>query len=68
MSFLGERIIFQESNVELKDLNYIKTLGEGSFGVVYLVKEKAAATYYALKRVRIIIKDLYFLYNLCFDL
>ena len=52
MSFLGERIIFQESNVELKDLNYVKTLGEGSFGVVYLVKEKAAVTYYALKRIK----------------
>ena len=52
LSFLSERVIFQESNVELKDLNYVKTLGEGSFGVVYLVKEKAAVTYSALKRIK----------------
>ena len=54
MTFLSERVIFQEKNVELKDLNYIKTLGEGSFGIVYLVKEKEKEpiTYYALKRIK----------------
>ncbi len=36
------RIFLQDDSVELKDLDYIKELGSGNFGSVYLFKAERA--------------------------
>ena len=50
--------MLQDNDLQLSDLEYIKTLGSGTFGDVFLVRKKAMPTKnqicnftYALKRV-----------------
>ena len=45
------RILLQNDRIELKDLLFIKTLGKGMFGNVFLVNCKSNNSFYALKTV-----------------
>jgi hypothetical protein len=49
-NYLYNMIILQDSSVNLEDLYFIKSLGNGKFGKVYLVHNKK--NYYALKTAR----------------
>lgn len=49
---LARRYQLRDTRVELRDLEHVRILGEGSFGVVRLVVHRGAALRYALKRVR----------------
>ena len=47
--YLKNRFFLQDNSIELKDLDYIKDLGKGSFGAVCLVKSKKHKHLYAIK-------------------
>jgi len=49
---LEERIQLQRSDIELKDLQVVRTIGRGSFGVVKLVEHQTTHNRYALKCIR----------------
>jgi len=46
-----ERAALQDNTVELSDLDYVKSLGSGNFGNVYLVNSRKKNRLYALKAV-----------------
>lgn len=48
-NYLKSRFFLQDFNVELKDLDFIKELGNGNFGTVCLVKSRKNKHYYAIK-------------------
>lgn len=50
-AMLYKRIQLQDTNVALNDLQVIKTLGKGMFGIVFLVIHKTKKQFYALKTV-----------------
>lgn len=47
--FLISRIYLQDDSIELDDLDYIKVLGQGSFGSVCLVQSRKSKYLYAIK-------------------
>lgn len=47
--YLKSRFYLQDNTIELKDLDYIKDLGSGSFGAVSLVKSRKNKHLYAIK-------------------
>ena len=49
--YLINRLALQDDKVELKDLIYLKELGQGNFGAVCLVKNKKTKCLYAIKAV-----------------
>lgn len=49
--YLINRLALQDDKVDLKDLVYIKELGQGNFGSVCLVKNKKTKCLYAIKAV-----------------
>ena len=49
--YLINRLALQDDKVEMKDLIYIKELGQGNFGAVCLVKNKKTKCLYAIKAV-----------------
>lgn len=49
--YLINRLALQDDRVELKDLIYIKELGQGNFGAVCMVKNKKTKCLYAIKAV-----------------
>lgn len=49
--FIMSRIALQDNTIELKDLVYIKNLGAGNFGNVYLVKSQKNKNLYAIKSI-----------------
>ena len=51
LSHLEERIRLQDTQVEVKDLTLMGVVGEGTFGVVRLVRHKRTGHHYALKAV-----------------
>lgn len=58
LKFLNHHIMLQDNDLQLSDLEYIKTLGSGTFGDVFLVRKKVMPTEhhinnvtYALKKV-----------------
>ena len=50
--FLNSRILLQDTTLQLTDLEYVKDLGHGSFGDVYLCYCKKHKYYYALKSIK----------------
>lgn len=48
-NYLKSRFFLQDFTVELKDLDYIKELGNGNFGSVCLIKSRKNRNYYAIK-------------------
>ncbi len=48
-NYLKSRFFLQDFNVEMKDLDYIKDLGNGNFGTVCLVKSRKNKHLYAIK-------------------
>ena len=53
MFFLIQRINLQDTNIELKDLKCIRTLGSGNYGTVCLVKNKNNNVLYSIKSISI---------------
>lgn len=51
-NYLIQRIYLQDNSIQLKDLNYIKTLGKGAFGEVSLVENKKNKQLYAIKGIQ----------------
>jgi cGMP-dependent protein kinase len=51
--FLIQRINLQDTNIELKDLKCIRTLGSGNYGTVCLVKNKNNNVLYSIKAISI---------------
>lgn len=49
--YLINRLSLQDDRVELKDLMYLKELGQGNFGAVCMVKNKKTKCLYAIKAV-----------------
>ena len=49
--YLINRLALQDDSVQLKDLTYIKELGQGNFGAVCMVKNKKTKCMYAIKAV-----------------
>lgn len=49
--YLINRLALQDESVQLKDLTYIKELGQGNFGAVCMVKNKKTKCLYAIKAV-----------------
>lgn len=49
--YLFERIHLQDNTIELNDLEYIQTLGNGNYGNVSLVRNKKSKFFYALKSI-----------------
>lgn len=49
--YLINRLALQDDSVQLKDLTYIKELGQGNFGAVCMVKNKKTKCLYAIKAV-----------------
>ena len=49
--YLINRLALQDDKVDLKDLIYIKELGQGNFGAVCLVRNKKTKCLYAIKAV-----------------
>lgn len=47
--YLMNRLYLQDNTIELKDLNYIKSLGTGNYGQVSLVQSKKTKYFYAVK-------------------
>jgi len=47
--YLINRLYLQDNTIELKDLNYIKPLGNGNYGQVSLVQSKKTKYFYAIK-------------------
>ena len=48
-NFLKSRFFLQDISIELKDLDYIRELGNGNFGSVCLVKSRKNKNVYAIK-------------------
>jgi len=48
---LIERLSLQDNTIELEDLDYVKNLGNGNFGNVYLVNSRKNNRMYALKAI-----------------
>ena len=44
-----KRIRMQDNRLELRDLEFVRILGRGGYGVVFLVCDKSSSNYYALK-------------------
>jgi cGMP-dependent protein kinase len=51
-NYLIERFYLQDNSIELKDLDYIRELGSGSFGTVSLVRYRKNKHLYALKAIQ----------------
>lgn len=51
-SYLIQRIYLQDSSISLKDLNYLRLLGRGSYGDVSLVESKVTKQQYAIKCIQ----------------
>lgn len=49
--YLINRLALQDDSVQLKDLTFIKELGQGNFGAVCMVKNKKTKCLYAIKAV-----------------
>jgi cGMP-dependent protein kinase 1 len=47
--YLMNRLYLQDNTIELKDLNYIKPLGNGNYGQVSLVQSRKTKYFYAIK-------------------
>jgi cGMP-dependent protein kinase len=50
--YLKGRFYLQDNSIELKDLDYIKDLGQGSFGAVSLVRYRKNKHLYAIKSMQ----------------
>jgi cGMP-dependent protein kinase len=53
MEYFRKKYHFNDFSIELKDLEFIKELGKGSYGQVNLVKNKKKGQYYAIKSLNI---------------
>ncbi len=51
-NYLVQRIYLQDSSIQLKDLNFVKVLGKGSYGEVVLVEHKGNKQMYAIKSIQ----------------
>ena len=51
-----------DPNINIHDFQFIKIIGKGAFGKVYLVKRKATEDYYAMKMVNFAEKVIYLIY------
>ena len=51
-NYLVQRIYLQDSSIQLKDLNFVKVLGKGSFGEVVLIEHKGNKQLYAIKSIQ----------------
>jgi len=51
IDYMKDRIAFQNTKVELDDLNCLRVVGRGGFGVVKMVQHKTTGVRYALKCV-----------------
>lgn len=51
LDYMKDRIAFQNTKIELADLQSLRIVGRGGFGVVKMVQDKARGTRYALKSV-----------------
>ena len=53
MEYFRKKYHFNDYSIELKDLEFVKELGKGSYGQVNLVKSKKNRQYYAIKTLDI---------------
>jgi cGMP-dependent protein kinase len=51
-NYLKARFYLQDNSIELKDLDYVKDLGQGSFGAVSLVRYRKNKHLYAIKSMQ----------------
>lgn len=52
LDYLKDRISLQDTNLTFSDLEYVRVIGRGGFGIVKMVRAKKTGVRYALKCVR----------------